>query len=72
MPNYLTNDEPDECNKCLGECLCPDLRKGTPDTAILAAADELIRCGYANTNGLITRDALRYRIVGIIARYIKV
>lgn len=45
-------------------------RAQTVRTGIIAAADELIQSGYANTNGLITREALRYRIVGIIARHV--
>jgi len=42
----------------------------TVRTGIIASADELIQSGYANTNGLITREALRYRITGIIARHV--
>lgn len=44
---------------------------GGLDTAIVNAADELIQTGYANTRGLITLEALRYRIVGIIAKHVK-
>lgn len=38
--------------------------------AIVAAADEIIRAGYSQTNGVITIDALRYRLTGIIARHV--
>ncbi len=40
------------------------------EAAIVAAADEIIRSGYSQTNGVITLDALRYRITGIIARHV--
>lgn len=38
--------------------------------AIIAAASELIESGYCTTSGLITRDALRYRLVGIIGKHL--
>jgi hypothetical protein len=41
-----------------------------PEAAIVAAADEIIRSGYSQTNGILTVDALRYRITGIIARHV--
>jgi hypothetical protein len=50
---------------CVGGNPPPD-----PPSGVMAAVDELIDKGYANTAGLITREALRYRIVGIVARHI--
>jgi hypothetical protein len=43
---------------------------GNGEAAIVAAADEIIRTGYSQTNGVITTDALRYRLTGIIARHV--
>jgi len=58
-----------DCSACRQEDN-PDVPGGLLGDRIKAAADELIRTGYANTNGLITLQALRYRIVGIIARHV--
>lgn len=38
--------------------------------AIIAAANELIESDYCTTSGLITRDALHYRLVGIIGKHL--
>lgn len=45
-------------------------RDAEMQAAIVAAADEIIRAGYSQTNGVITIDALRYRLTGIIARHV--
>jgi hypothetical protein len=43
--------------------------KGLPDV-IVEAVDELMDKRYLETHGLITRDALRYRAVGILGKHL--
>lgn len=49
---------------------CGNPSASNPEAGIVAAADEMIETGYAESRGLLSREALRYRLVGVMARHL--
>jgi hypothetical protein len=63
----LSFDEASNLVAELGRVIEED--RGT-ESKIIAAAAEIIASGYISTGGLVTREAVRYRLVGIMARHL--